>query len=199
MRFSLFAVSLFAIGIVGTGCTLRSDPPEYIPEFKESPYWGNPQSVGTANNDLEQIPREPISFDSLMSQYEIVGRLGKPLGEFSTIQGTWRVDDDFKGDLSEFHVAIVDGKTLTDPIVYDLHDVEFRVRTNTGRMIQPADGEVWEVRAQEMIRNYGNAPNAHLERGFQGQQGMISWRTSAVLHTLQQPRVVYRPQVELGP
>ncbi len=196
MKLLLIGLSLVLCSIGFAGC-IHSEPadlPELIPEFEEATYWSDPPHGKVEKDDN----REPISFDSLLSR-KMLGRLDKPFGEFSTIQGEWRVDSGRKGEPREFHVNVVDGTKLNDPIIFSDHDVECRIRTNKGRMIQPADGEVWELRTYEAIRSYGTPPNAHMERGFRGQQGMLGWRTAAVLRTLHRPKILYRPNVTLGP
>lgn len=163
-------VSGFA-AVVIAGCTIWSEVDTADSSIRSAlggePDRQRPPEPAPSANPAPLLPRERIEVDTLFREKEIVGRLGKPLGEFSTIKGVWKSRGDVKFDPFEFHVIEVDGKELKNAVVFAGRDVGCNPEFGGDRP-ERADDVTWEFRGYEAIESYGYPPKWRQE-GILGQ------------------------------
>lgn len=123
--------------------------------------------------------RRYISFYDLRDRFRIIGKLGKPLGEYSTIRGIWKRERTTRGNdihrLYRFYVTHINGKLLEKNVIYDRWwDTisSYGVTPLDPPVPDPEENEVWEMRVVELIKNRG------LPSGFNREAGLIEQHNS---------------------
>ena len=99
-----------------------------------------------------------VSVDDLGKTAELIGRLGKPLGTWVTVKGTWALPvPDAKDDSLRFTVTYVNGAKLKKPVEFDVALVQAVDRR--GNDVTPKfenrdkfDGQAWTLKAYETGR-----------------------------------------------
>lgn len=134
-----------------------------------------------ADSRLISSPQKrDISFYNLRDQYQILGRLGKPLGEYSAIRGYWQKGKIPRGrdvyHLLLFHVTHLNGSALEKPIIFDRK--WSGVQSYGGLPFdppvgKPVESEIWEMRVVEVMRHKGMAAGYNREAGFIEQHNSV--------------------------
>ena len=143
--------------------------------------------------------RVDISFCDLQDRYRIIGKLGKPLGEYSTIRGVWKRERTTIGRdmrrLHRFYVTHVDGQLLKESIIFN-HRWDtissYGIMPFEPPVPDPVETEVWEMRVVELMKNRG------LPSGFNGEAGLIEQHNSffeldSVLRYHHRPSIIKDP------
>ncbi len=96
-----------------------------------------------------QPPVQKVLASDIGTRVQIIGRLGYPLGELVTIQGSWirprgLPNQPPKDDTPYFSVTSVNGKRLETPVKFD-----FFSKTWGAKDIPAEEGPVWEMRGCE--------------------------------------------------
>ena len=96
-----------------------------------------------------------VSVDDLGKSAELIGRLGKPLGTWVTIQGKWTLPKAVVKEYSpRFMATHVDGAKLEQPVEFNIGQVE--AVDSSGKSVMPKsenrrklDGQTWTLKAYE--------------------------------------------------
>ena len=126
-------------------------------------------------------PRQSLSVTDLGIGYELIGRLGQPLGTMLTVKGKWGYPDQSKGPTKvyelQFTLTEIDGVTCKHPLVFDVGAVH--VIDKQRNSLIPAqdkhrdlDGSTWEFRAFETGRH------TSMPQEYYNFQGPIAMRPS---------------------
>ncbi|QDT40735.1 hypothetical protein Pan241w_07930 [Gimesia alba] len=137
----------------------------------------NPASDQTGENRDKVLI--DIGFYDLRDRYQIIGKLGKPLGEYSTIRGVWKRERATIGQrirrFHRFYVTHIDGQELDKSVIIN-HRWDtissYGVMPFKPAVPDPEETEVWEMRVVELMRNRG------LAAGFNGEAGLIEQHNS---------------------
>ncbi|WP_232103021.1 hypothetical protein [Gimesia maris] len=123
--------------------------------------------------------RLDISFRDLQDRYRIIGKLGKPLGEYSKIRGVWKHERTTKGHdvrrLYRLYVTHIDGKPLDQRVIFDYWwdtITSYGVMPFKPPVPDPVETKVWEMRVVELMKNRG------LPIGFNGEADLIEQHNS---------------------
>jgi hypothetical protein len=108
-------------------------------------------------------PRQSLNVTDLGTDFELIGRLGRPLGTMMTIKGTWGYRDQSKGPMKIhdllFSITEIDGIPCKHPLILDVWSVHV-IDKQKKSLIPPQekhgdlDGVTWELRAYETGRHY---------------------------------------------
>lgn len=158
-----------------------------------------PSSVNSASGQADKRGskgRIDIGFYDLRDRYQIIGKLGKPLGEYSSISGVWKRERTTKGNrvhrLYRFYVTHIDGRTLDKSVIFDRWwDTisSYGVIPFQPPVPDPAETEIWKLRVVELMRHRG------LPYGFNGEAGLIEqhnrfFELDSVLRYHHRPQIV---------
>lgn len=136
-----------------------------------------------------------VSVDDLGNTAELVGRLGKPLGTWVTIQGEWTLPKKVVKDYSlRFTVTHVDGAKLEQPVEFNVAQVS--VVNSRGESVIPKrenqkqfDGQSWKLKAYETGRFHITPPEylkaIGIQPGSMGEAHYIRPFTSEIDGVLQ--------------
>lgn len=131
----------------------------------------------TSSEVVTEQPRDRIGirFDDLRDRYRIIGRLGKPMGEYSTIRGVWKkervIRDRRMVRFMRFYVTHIDGRVLKESLDFDQRDGIFRNYSwipLDPPVPRPEEHNVWELRVVESMSYSGLAKNYNREIGYPG-------------------------------
>ncbi len=95
-----------------------------------------------------------LRFQDLGKKYDIIGKLGKPMGATIKVKGKWRDPSDVtKSSGLHFLVTQIDGKELAEPVEFPEGLVDVKLFADghwtEWKKMQPVAGEVWEFRGHE--------------------------------------------------
>ena len=102
-----------------------------------------------SQSDEENLQKIEMS-KILERRIQLVGILGRPLGEVQKIRGHWKARDVAKGSSKEFVVESVDGIELKSPVAFE--SFFFKATDRDGRELQWDKDDAWEMIAYEGIR-----------------------------------------------
>ena len=128
-----------------------------------------------------QRPRQSLNVTDLGTDFELIGRLGRPLGTMMTIKGIWGYPDQSNGPTKvydlQFSITEIDGITCKNPLILDVWSVHV-IDKQRRSLIPPhekhgeLDGVTWELRAYETGRHYS------MPQEYYNFQGPIAMRQS---------------------
>lgn len=110
---------------------------------------------GEERQKVLEVAAEDLSAGKVV----VIGRLGIPIMKTVTLRGTWHRPTGVPKDPDLlFHVSHVDGKGLEKPVIF--HHAVVTVSKNqkdreAGKTVKPADGDAWEIIAEETGRFLG--------------------------------------------
>ena len=129
------------------------------------------RSADKANKEAK-----PISFDELATTYRIIGRLGKPLGEFVTVRGMWEENkENVKFGSLTMRITHIDGRECDRNLVYHLRDVY----SDTVKSVRPSHQDRWEIRGYETIEFTGTPKGYFEESRTAPGSGILPWTLSS--------------------
>ncbi len=194
-----FAAVLSGIAIAGSlgGCAFfGGDAPDVSPDPVDLQYQPDmPDSSTSTSSTLDRpVPSESLKVDDIEKRYLLIGKLGKPLGEFSTIRGIWRPTRDAfsKDDPLAFFVTQIDGVATQNDIEINAVLMRDNWAFQHEEWPVPSKGAVWELRVFEDAATFGKPITARKEAGYGGQQGQagISWGLKSRMNYMSRPRVL---------
>lgn len=116
-----------------------------------------------------------ISFSDLRDRYQIIGRLGKPIGEYSKIRGVWKrervIRDRSPVRIMRFYITHIDGRSLKVRLDFDQRDgifTRFSLEPFAAPEPHPEEFEIWELRVVESMGYAGLAKGYNSEIGYPG-------------------------------
>ena len=128
-----------------------------------------------SNETTELQSPGDINFLDLRDRYRVIGRLGKPVGEYSTIRGVWKRERVFRDRrtvrIMRFYVTHIDGRALDKSLDFDQRDGIFRrfsLEPLDPSVPQPEESDVWELRVVESMRCSGLVKGYNSELGYPG-------------------------------
>jgi hypothetical protein len=96
-----------------------------------------------------ESPMKTVLAADIGKSVQIIGRLGRPLGELVTLRGSWRFPEKIMKDMApSFRVLSVNGKQLKDPVEFVANGFFYPVVSHVAE-IPWDEGKVWEVRGYE--------------------------------------------------
>ena len=104
--------------------------------------------AGRAGEDRK--PPTTIRAEDIGPTVTVLGRLGRPLREVTTVRGSWVASEPARskpGAALRFRVTHVNGQPLPSPVDFGRHEVT--VTAKPGDEAEPVKGEQWELRAYE--------------------------------------------------
>jgi hypothetical protein len=102
-----------------------------------------------SQSDEENLQKVEMS-KILERRIQLVGLLGRPLGEVQKIRGHWKDRDFVKGSSKEFVVESVDGIELKSPVAFESFFVQ--ATDMDGHELQMKTHDTWDMIAYEGIR-----------------------------------------------
>jgi len=128
--------------------------------------------------------KNDIRFEDLRDRYRIIGRLGKPLGEYCTIRGRWKARRDIKRFVRIFlHITHIDGRPVKKTIIYRWSDIRFTGILPLGHTLQePKDSEVNELRVVETVLHNGSPKRSLEESHIRGMGFPFKLRSVLIYH-----------------
>jgi hypothetical protein len=121
-----------------------------------------------------QRSRQSLNVTDMGTDYELIGRLGSPLGTMMTIKGTWGYPDQSKGPTKVrdllFTITEIDGVTCKHPLTIDVWSVQVIDKQRRSLIPQhekhsDLDGVTWELRVYETGRHYSMPQEYYNFRG----------------------------------
>jgi len=109
----------------------------------------------------EAKPRVPVYTDSLHTTHELIGPLGKPLGEVLTVTGTVRREEDTKQQLIYIEITELNGVAMKMPVKMYAHPWQW---SNSIKELKP--GQRMTVRAYQDGGMRGHPDQAMMETTF---------------------------------
>jgi hypothetical protein len=104
-----------------------------------------------------------ISYKDIPNRVQIVGKLGRPLGELVKVRGRWKEGDKSKPSGPVFVVEELDENVLTSPVEFSSDKVTPVLRRPNDPT--PVVGKVWEFRGVETGRLVGFSEEVWKEVG----------------------------------
>lgn len=160
-------------GLVGDGESPVADPWgfKFMSEFHAAVLTVIDQPVEAAHANADRnVPHRPKRIeaaDLTSKRFQIIGRLGHPLGEMLTIRGQWQHPDSRVKDYSlRFAATEVEGEKLTASVVFERGGIYLPRETSP----ESLEGKLCELRGFEGGRFRG-APNDFYEKAVQQPHG----------------------------
>ncbi len=126
-----------------------------------------------------------IPIDQIGREVRLIGRLGHPLGEMMTVEGSWGGPKGLEKESSlRFFVSSVDGKPLENPVEFYVERVN--ARNKSGAKVTPASGDRWTMHAFETGDYFGAVPKKYTDELHKPEQAASQapawhWQFSAKL------------------
>lgn len=144
-------------------------------------------AASSAIADAPETPRarQNIRFDDLSKRYQIVGRLGMPLGQVVHVKGTWKSHPEASEKFGKrfLHISEINKTVLRKPVVFNARYV--RTHSTVAAHVNEPDPSEVSFNVYEGVAYSGPPPEQFKEPGYVPGAGEGRWELVSILTTVQ--------------